>query len=444
MSAPVRRLQHRLMWVLALFTLAVAGLFGLYAIAFMYATEDAFFSAMLQQEAAAQYAARERSGQWSTPAQGFMRIYADTSELPDALGQALAAEPQRTELSGRDGRHYHLLELQARDGARAWLAAEVSSQLVVRPRRQQVLGILAWSALGLVALALLLGYLLARRTTAPLARLVARVDGISAQQWPKDLSQGFRDDEVGALAQALQSLLRRLHAFVEREREFTRDASHELRTPLSVIRAAAESLHNESLSTLGRQQLGHLQQSALQLQQTVTTLLTLAREEETTGATAAPAQPLLPLLPLLERVIVEQAPLLEGKPVGVQLDIAPSLSSTIPASVLHILLSNLVGNAFAHAEDGAVEIGSSAGRLHIANRAAILDDTAAQRLRDEPYAKREGSAGFGLGLVIVRRLGERFGLDLRISLDEGAARASFRLVPVADPGEAGTREPAAE
>lgn len=104
---------------------------------------------------------------------------------------------------------------------------------------------------------------------------------------------------------------------------------------------------------------------------------------------------------------------------------------------LHILLSNLIGNAFAHAEDGAVEIGSAHGRLHIVNRAAALDTAAAQRLVEEPYAKREGSAGFGLGLVIVRRLGERFGLDLRISLDDGAARASSRLVPGADLGETG-------
>lgn len=426
MSVPVRSLQQRLMWVLALFTLAVASLFGLYAFIFMYATEDAFFSAMLQQEAAAQYAARERSGQWSRPAQGFMHIYASAAELPDGLGPQLAAEPRRNELSGRDGRHYHVLHLQARDGARAWLAAEVSSQLVVRPRRQQLLGILAWSALGLVALALLLGHLLARRTTAPLARLVSCVDGISAQQWPSNLAQGFGNDEVGALACALQSLLRRLHAFVEREREFTRDASHELRTPLSVIRTAAESLQKETLSTLGRQQLLHLHQSALQLQQTVTTLLTLAREEETATETTVPAQA---VLPLLERVIVEQAPLLDGKPVEVLLDIAPALTSTIPASALHILLSNLIGNAFAHAEDGAVEIGSSENRLHITNRSAILDDAAARRLIGEPYAKREGSAGFGLGLVIVRRLGERFGLDMRISLDDGAARASFRLTP---------------
>lgn len=439
MSTRAPRLQRRLMWVLALFTLATAGLFGLYAIAFMYATEDAFFGAMLQQEAAAQYAARERSGQWSEPAQPFMRVYPSAVQLPDGLDQILAAEPQRREMPGHDGRHYHLLALHARDGARAWLAAEVSSRLVVRPRRQQVLGILAWSALGLVAIALLLGHMLARRTTAPLARLAARVDDISAQHWPQELAQGFRDDEVGAVARALQSLLQRLHAFVDREREFTRDASHELRTPLSVIRAVAESLQNEPLSTSGRQRLQHLHQSALQLQQTVTTLLTLAREEEAPAAAATPAQP---VLALLERVIVDQAPLLEGKPVEVQLDIASTLTSTIPASVLHILLSNLIGNAFAHAEEGTIAITAAAGRLHIANRVAALQAGAAQRLVDQPYARREGSAGFGLGLVIVRRLGERFGLDLQISLAGGSAQASFRLDPARDRGEAQTARPA--
>ncbi len=36
--------------------------------------------------------------------------------------------------------------------------------------------------------------------------------------------------------------LRRIGRFVERERNFTRDASHELRTPLTVIRVAGDMM----------------------------------------------------------------------------------------------------------------------------------------------------------------------------------------------------------
>ncbi len=37
-------------------------------------------------------------------------------------------------------------------------------------------------------------------------------------------------------------VMARSHAFLERERRFTRDASHELRTPVTVVRGAVELL----------------------------------------------------------------------------------------------------------------------------------------------------------------------------------------------------------
>lgn len=89
----------------------------------------------------------------------------------------------------------------------------------------------------------------------------------------------------------------------------------------------------------------------LQLEQTVTTLLALAREERSTAWLSACAS-----MPVLERIVVEQSPLLEGKTVEVTIDVAHDTELALPASVLHILLSNLVGNAFAHTTAGEVVI----------------------------------------------------------------------------------------
>ena len=80
------------------------------------------------------------------------------------------------------------------------------------------------------------------------------------------------------------ALIGRVQALIAREQEFTRDASHELRTPLTVILSAVERLMvEERLSVAGRQHLGHVRQSALQLEQTVATLLSLAREDQPTA-----------------------------------------------------------------------------------------------------------------------------------------------------------------
>ena len=420
---PARRLERRLMLAFAGFVLLVASLFGLFAFAFMYSVEDAFFDTRLRDEATLQLREHARSGQWAVPRDASMRIHADAASLPADLRAQHAAEPWRREFAGSDARHYHVRALDPpAPAARAWLVAEVSSQLVVRPMRDRVFLFLGGAGLLLVATALLLGYWLARRTAAPLSRLAELIDGMAPERLPRHFAQRFANDEIGILARGLDALVERIQAFIAREQEFTRDASHELRTPLAVIRGAAERLAAEAgLTPEGREQVGHARHSALQLEQTVTTLLALAREEAIDSVSER-----VRVVPVLERVVVEQSPLLEGKPVEVTIDVPHDTDVMLPVSVLHILLSNLVGNAFAHTAVGDVDIDVHDRRLRIRNR----DDAGTARLpgpSDPPFSKREGSRGFGLGLAIVRRLCDRHAIDLDLDDTDGRVIASIGL-----------------
>lgn len=423
MSRPAWTLQRRLMLAFAGFSLLVVTLFGLYAVVFMYAVEDTFFETMLKQEAAVQLQRHADSGDWATPHQPWMRVHADTTSFPPELRALHESEPLRHEFPGSDGRHYHLMALQPAGGAApAWLVAEVSDQLVVRPMRDQVFVLLAGSAVVMLALALLVGYWLARRTTQPLSRLASLVDDMAPNQLPRNFSSAFRNDEVGMLARRIEALSSRIEDFIAREQEFTRDASHELRTPLAVIRSAAERLMAESgISPAGKQHLWHVQQSTMRLEQTVMTLLALAREEDSLQPAAATL-----VLPVLERVIVEQSILLEAKPVTVEVQVPSALHMALPAPILHILLSNLVGNAFSHTEAGGVMIDVQDNCLCITNSADGRDP--AERWESgQPFGKREGSTGFGLGLSILRRLCDRHAIDLRIESLGSKTVASIAL-----------------
>lgn len=407
---PRRRLRNRLALAFAGFTLVVAALFGFYAVAFTYSTEDAFFDAMLEREAASQSRARAERGAWRTPQDAWMTVHADPSSFPADLRAAFTAEPWRVEFRGHGGRHYHLKRIAPPPPLpSAWLVAEVSAQLVVRPLRGKILSLLAWSGLATVVMALLLGYALARRTAAPLARLAGRVEDMAPGHLPDDFAKDYPGDEVGVLAHGLEDLARRVNAFIAREREFTRDASHELRTPLAVIRSVAEHLAAEpALSADGRRLLAHAHRSALQLEQTVATLLALAREE----GVAPPATSAV--LPVLERVVVEQSPRLDGKPVAVVIEVPPDARVAVPAPILHILLSNLIGNAFSHTPAGCVRVDAVHGRLRLRNPAAGGD-------ADAPRG------GHGFGLSIVRRLCERYRTDLRIAIGDDVVEASLPL-----------------
>lgn len=421
---PARRtLQTRLMIAFAAFTLLVAAMFGLYAMVFTYSVEDAFFTAQLEQEAEKQLRHHARTGEWASPRDGFVRVHAGTGSFPADIRRAYAAEPWRKEFGGEEGRHYHVHALTAPStGARAWLVAEVSDQLVVRPMRTPLLLLLATTGLGLVAIALGLGFLLARRTAGPLARLAGMVDTMTPGHVMPPFAHAFADDEVGILARGLEGLVTRVQVAIAREQEFTRDASHELRTPLTVIRSAAERLlYEPALSPAGRRHLAHVQQSAIQLEQTVGLLLSLAREAPLDAVESQVA-----VVPLLERIIIEQAPLLEGKPVEVRLDVSGDTRLGLPASVAHVLLSNLIGNAFGHTSAGEVCIDVAGGRLRITN-AGDVAAVSGNWARGEPFARREGSSGFGLGLAIVRRLCERYAVDLHIEHSGDQATASIAL-----------------
>ena len=436
MKRPARRLQRRLMFAFATFALLTAAVFGLYAMVFMYAVEDEFFEAMLDQEVAAQLRHLAETGAWATPRDASMTMHVDIATFPDDLRASYTSEPRRHEFPGRAARHYHLRQIDPpAPSARAWLVAEVSGQLVVRPMRDRILVLLAGSGLLIVAGALLVGYWLARRTTGPLSRLAERVDRMSPDHLGDDVAQGFRDDEVGILARGLEALAVRIRAFIAREQAFTRDASHELRTPLAVIRSAVERLMTEpQLSEPGRAHLHHVRQSLAQLEQTVTSLLTLAREQH-----GARTDECVTVLPVLERVIVEQSALLEGKPVAVEVEIVPSLRMRMPEPALHILLSNLIGNAFAHTAGGEVRIDVADGRLRIAN-SADGGDPAARWQQPQAFSKRAGSDGYGLGLTIVHRLCDVYAIDLCIDDARGLVVASIAL----DRMDAALRTPEAD
>jgi signal transduction histidine kinase len=418
--APRRRLRNRLMLAFATFTVVVAAVFALYVLLFVYTVEDHLFEAMLEREVAAQLQHHRDHGMWATPRDGFMSVVTDMSALPDGMADVLRQEPRRREFSGAAGRHYHLrpLDPPGAAGPRAWLVAEVSSLLAVRPMRTQILHLLFWTGVAVVTLALLLGGWLAHRITAPLSRLAQAVGDATPERLPPNFAAAFPDDEVGLLARRLDDLIARVRAFVEREREFTRDASHELRTPLTVIRTATERLGTEpGLSEAARRSLDHIAQSSRHLEQTVMLLLSLAREQAAPGPANATA-----VLPVLERVVVEQSPLLDNKQVDVHVDVASHHATNLPTTVLNILLSNLVGNAFAHTREGRIAIAMDGDTLCVSNPGAGVRDVDFQ-----PFIKHDDSAGFGLGLSIVQRLCERHGIDLRIESVPGRTVARLTL-----------------
>lgn len=397
-------LHRRWMLALALFTAVVTTLFGLFAMAFVYSVEDRFLERLLLQEAAAQKAHRLEHGRWGRTGADFIVLHESAASLPVEVAQVLALEPKRREMAGRDGRHYHVHALDQADRA-PWLVAEVSQQLIVRPIRTQLLGWLAGWGLLMVALALALAWVLARRISAPLETLAGRVAAATPGQHPISVAQGLGKDEVGAVARAFDALLARTHDFIVREQAFTRDASHELRTPLAVLLLGIERLQADAaLAPAAQTTLTQLHASALWMQQTVSTLLALSREGE---SAAGKSHEPVAVLPLLEQWVMAHADWLDRQPMTLDVQLDRQARLRLPTQVLQLALASLLGNAFAHGRAGGqVRVEFDGQALCIANPDA-----------DVPRA------GHGFGLGILQRLLDAAGGRLELEQHAGTTRA---------------------
>jgi signal transduction histidine kinase len=269
-----------------------------------------------------------------------------------------------------------------------------------------------------------LTYRVSKRLVAPvnwLAREVARwdprqpdVSALAPENLPPDIGSG----EAQQLARALHLLGRRVSTFVTRERDFTRDASHELRTPLTVIRMGSDvMLADPDLSPRLQRSLQRIQRAGRDMEAVIDAFLILARE--------ADVEPLSQDFAVRDVVVeeVEQArALLAGKQVELRLSENASPQLHAPPQVLGVMLGNLLRNACSHTDVGIIDVRIDHDRISVHDTGVGMSTEQIERAFD-PFYRREddGQGGMGIGLSIVRRLGERFDwpVSLQSTLGQG-------------------------
>jgi heavy metal sensor kinase len=138
-------------------------------------------------------------------------------------------------------------------------------------------------ALG-VPLALLIaaggGYLLARKSLAPVTAMSVEAREISAATLDKRIEVRNERDELGFLAITLNDLLGRLQRSFDSQRTFMADASHELRTPVAIIQGEADVALTRPRSAADyRESIEIMQKAARKLTRVVEDLFLLARSD---------------------------------------------------------------------------------------------------------------------------------------------------------------------
>ncbi len=415
-SVKFHSLSRKIVSQFCLFTLLISAVWGAFCFILLYNIEDEFIEREVRQEAQYLQQTYDKNKQWPAPRVSYMQLYFSKNTLPVDIKQRYIDEPQRKEFAGENGRHYHLFALPKSENV--YLVAEVSEMLLVRPFTAGILKLMLISGSILVLLAFFIAWQLGRKTAMPLKQLADLVNGVAPENIPDKFAEQFPNNEIGILAHTLESAMARINQSLHREKCFTRDVSHELRTPVAIIKNAVEVYRNQHSADENSPVIDRISQASTQMEQTVTTLLALAREEHTEAHKKH-----IKILPLIEQSIIDQHHLINNKPIEVEVNDNCNAQVYAQSGMLKVLLDNLVGNAFQYTQEGKVTIEMRNNELIIADTGPGIDPSISDKIT-EPAVKGSQSTGYGFGLSIVKRLCEHQNWTLVLS-NEGGAKISI-------------------
>jgi signal transduction histidine kinase len=272
----------------------------------------------------------------------------------------------------------------------------------------------------MISLALLLipgiiiGYITSRMLFAPVVTLMAQIKGLNPENIPTRFSQKHANNELGMLTRTVETTMNRINAFIQREKQFTRDASHELRTPLTIVKGAVEIMETQpelETNPLLKKPLKRISRSVQDMETTIETFLWLAREENGTDELCLVA-------PVARKAIGDNRYLIENKDIQIHMDVRKDKSVRVKEEVLYIAVTNLIRNAFHFTSQGSVTVTIDDAHIGIADTGMGIEADKLDSVT-QSHVKGAKSQGFGLGLSIVSRLCKRFGWQLTIESEPG-------------------------
>jgi two-component system, OmpR family, sensor histidine kinase MprB len=293
--------------------------------------------------------------------------------------------------------------------------------------------ILALLDLGGIALAALLGRLVAGAAVLPLKRLSQATEHVALTQDLSGRIASTGQDEIGRLASsfnamldALERSMSALDASVHAQRQLVADASHELRTPVTSLRTNIELLQRADDIDPGDRQrlLGDVVEQIEELTLLMNDLIELARGDQP----VAEAEDVR--LDALVGDVVDRARR-HAPDAEFELSLQPTLVAAVPAR-LERAIANLIDNAIKYSPSHEpVEIALCDGELTVRDHGPGISAADLPHVFDRFYrgAEARGRPGSGLGLAIVRQVVEQQGG--RVSAERAADHGTLMRVCLA-------------
>ncbi len=275
------------------------------------------------------------------------------------------------------------------------------------------------------------GWGLAGAALRPVEKLRREAAAISASEPQRKLQIPPTGDELARLATTLNDMLGRLHEALVRERRFVDEAAHELRTPLGVLKGELDL-------ALSRPRDREELEAAILIASQEADRLSLLAEDLLVLSRAAggrlPVKRRWQSLPeFIDTATISARHVAARRGITLRINV-PEIQARIDPQRIRQAMDNMLGNALRHSPDHAeISIGAErevrALRIWVDDAGPGFADTLLERAF-EPFVRADDeqatSSGDGLGLAIVRAVGEAHGgTAIAENRPEGGARVTL-------------------
>ena len=268
------------------------------------------------------------------------------------------------------------------------------------------------------------------RGLAPLEAIKQEVENLDSSDMSQRLLIGVPLLDLEKVVVALNDLLARIESGFEREKRFSVGAAHELKTPIAELMNMSEVFQRWPNADEAPQFAADVLASAKRMQFIVESLLRLARgrlqayNPETEGEDITLLSSVQKAIGLISK---------DAQARELSFDITGDSATAIFSSALDLdlMLSNVLGNAVAHADRGTtLAIVLAENSLSITNAARTLTEDDLPMLFESLWRKDEARTSefhVGLGLSIVQAYAERLGIELGVFLQNGEFTITFKF-----------------
>ena len=252
---------------------------------------------------------------------------------------------------------------------------------------------------------------------------------------PSSLSHRFSKkdlpEELTPIADHLNQLMSRLESGFNRERQFSSDLAHELRTPIAELKMMSEV----ALRWPDKKDENYAEETldiALQLQETIETLLSLNRFEN--GQQELRAEE-VNLHSIIKEGLKKYRDQIERKKIEINLEVVNDMTIYTDPGILRTIIFNLLSNCAEYTPvDGLISIKANNNSAHqlliISNTVDNMKNEMVPHLFERFWRaddSRSDSSHIGLGLSLTRACANALSLDLYAELNEDETQIHFKI-----------------